>query len=721
MTLIVAPAGFGKTQLLASWIETHADLATAWVSLDPGDGDPRRFWTYVAHAVDRVRSGMARPALARLTTPGVPVEEAIDELMNGIATFAGTLVIAVDDLHHFAGTGAAVSLPYALDHLPPPARMVATTRSDPVIRLGRLRSLGAVVDIRADELVFTAPEARALIVDEMGIRLADDELDLLVERTEGWPAGLSLAGLWLTELDDPGTSVRSFSGDHRQVADYLVEEVLDALDDETRGFLVQLSIFDRFSGPLCDAVLEAQGSRERLEALAQSNLFVISLDRRGGWYRFHQLFRDLLALEFSREDEASVRRLHERAAAWFVEHDMPEEGLEHTAATGEPEAVARLLGQQYLGLIRSSRVDLFLRWLDWLPKEVMTENPMLAAAGVLAVTISGQPTDERAARFLQLAQAGAPTKPPAVKRRVAIAADGARAVELATDVGECVESGRRAVELALEGDDELVAGVQSILAYALYVQGADDEAAAVANAALERPEAPERPHAVIYALACRALVEAERGQIHGAEADARRAMELARRLGLAAVTAAGLARVAMGQVLLALGDVPGAERNLERAETLRRASRPTLHHIHALLLLAQARVASGHLQVASAELEMAREELIAFGDAGRLAELAERVTQSLADALATTTRPVETPTAAELQVLRLLPTDLTLRQIGDELYLSHNTVKTHSRNLYRKLGAANRQEAVRRAAEVGLLTSGTTASPVSGVGRASPA
>src|SRR5262245_31982185 len=287
LTLIAAPAGFGKTQLLVSWVEAHPEVSVAWVSLDAGDSDPRRFWTYVAHAVDRVRSGMARPALARLRTPGVPLEEAIDELMNGIATFDGGLVIALDDLHHFANTGAAVSLPYAIDHLPPHARIVATTRSDPVIRLGRLRSYGAVVDVRADELAFTLPECKQLIVDESGIGLTADELELLAERTEGWHAGLSLAGLWLAELEDPGTGVRSFSGDQRQVADYLVEEVLDALDDETRHFLVQLSIFDRFSGSLCDTALDVRESRERLEALAQSNLFVISLDPRGDWYRFH--------------------------------------------------------------------------------------------------------------------------------------------------------------------------------------------------------------------------------------------------------------------------------------------------------------------------------------------------------------------------------------------------------------------------------------------------
>jgi ATP/maltotriose-dependent transcriptional regulator MalT len=704
LTLVTAPAGFGKTQLIGSWIDTSPDRAAAWVSLDPGDSDPRRFWTYVAHAVDRVRSGMARPALARLRTAGVPIEEAIDELMNGIGTFAGQLVIVIDDLHYFASSTGAVSLTYAVDHLPSQARVVAATRSDPVIRLGRLRALGAVADIRADQLAFTLPEARELIVCTMGIELGPDELQLLVRRTEGWPAGLSLAGLWLGDVDDPGSEVRSFSGDQRQVADYLVEEVLDALDDETRQFLVRSSVLKRLSGPLCDATLGIGGSSGRLEALARSNLFVMQIDRHRGWYRFHQLFRDLLALELSREDEADIRDLRQRAANWFVEHDLLEEALEQTAAAGDPTSVARMLGEHYLALIRSNRVDLLVEWIDWLPREVLLAAPMLSSAGVLAVMISGQPVDERGERLLHIAQEGARTEPPSVQLRVEIVGELVRAGVLTGDLAERLKSGRRAVELALSGDDELVAGTQAILAYALYLEGDWNGAATLAEAALERPEAPERPHAVIYALASRALVELERGHLHTAEANARRSLELARRLGLGAVNAAGLARVAMGHVLLVSGDAAGAERQLERAEVLRRASRPTLEHVHALVLLAQARVARGRLALASSELDAALEELDSFEDAGRLPKVAADVRESLAQALAGAEKPVESPTASELSVLRLLATDLSQRQIAQELYLSHNTVKTHSRNLYRKLGAGTREETVRRAIEVGLLT-----------------
>jgi LuxR family maltose regulon positive regulatory protein len=701
LTLIVAPAGFGKTELLASWLADRSDLSAAWVTLDAADSDPVRFWTYVAHAVNRVRNGLGRPALTRLHTPGVPNEEAIDALTNGISTFAGQLVIAIDDLHHFASGPRAGSFAYAVDHLPEQARIVATTRADPVLRLGRLRARGAVADVRAQQLAFTVPETTEF-VQRMGIELTSEEIKLLVTRTEGWPAGLSLAGLWLQSASDPSEQLRSFSGEYRELADYLTDEVLDALDAETRAFMVRSSVLDRLSGPLCDAVLEMEGADRRLEALAHSNLFVFPLDRSRGWYRYHQLFRDLLGLELSREDEAVRRRLHERAAAWFAAQGMLEDALEHAAAI-EPAQVATLLTEQYLTLIRSPRVDLFLRWLEWLPDEDLRDNPILASAGALALMISGSPTDDRAPRLIRSAELGARKASEQDRRRVEVAANLVNASVMTGDISGCVESGRRAVELALGGDDELVVGALAILSYALYLQGDSEGAAAAARQALERPEAPQRPHGVIYATACNALVECDLGHLQAAEALARQALQAARSLGLGGVTAAGLARLAMGRVMLESGGAAEAERHLERAEMLRRASRPTLGHIHVLLRLAQARIATGRVTLAATELQAAIEGLDAFSDAGRLTALAEHVKQLLQDAMSRTSRAVEPPTPAELSVLRLLATDRSQREIAEELFLSFNTVKTHSRNLYRKLGANTRSDAVRRATEVGLL------------------
>jgi LuxR family maltose regulon positive regulatory protein len=647
---------------------------------------------------------MARPALLRLRTPGAALEEAIDELLNGIITFAGELVIVIDDLEAVPSESPThVSLFYAVDHLPARARIVAATRFDPPIRLGRRRGHRVVAEIRANELAFTAAESRALIVDRMGVTLSADDVELLVERTEGWPAGLGLAGLWLRERNDSSASVRSFSGHERPVADYLAEEVLGVLDEESRSFLVRTSMLDRFSGRLCDAVLGAEGSARRLKALARSNLFVVPLDARHEWYRYHHLLRDALALELSLEDESSVRLLHERAAAWFLESGMFEEALEHTAATVDPPEVTRLLDEHALTLLRSSRLDTLVRWLDWLPTDLLRENPLLASTGVLAFIGSGQPFDERAIRLQGLAEEGARVKPLPVQLRVEVTGELMRASVIAEGVSEAVRASRRAVELATQGDNELTAAAYVALAYYLYLAGDDDGAEDAARSAIERPEASERPHALIYALACTALVHCERNQYETAAVFAKRSLELARRLGLAGGAAAGVARLATGQTLLATANPGDAERHLERAERVARAPRPALEHVHALLLLVEARIGRGRLQLASAELDRALRDLESFANAGRLVELATQVRRSLAEAISSTHGSVEPLTPSELPVLRLLATDLSQREIGRALYLSHNTVKTHSRAIYRKLGVNARDDAVRRATTLGLL------------------
>jgi LuxR family maltose regulon positive regulatory protein len=702
LTLITAPAGSGKTELVVSWLETHPEVAVAWLSLDARDSDPLRFWTHVAHSVDRVRAGMARPALSRLRTPGVTAEEAVDELMNGIATFAGRLLIVLDDLHHFANGSEATSLTYAADHLPGQARIIATTRADPVVRLGRLRARGAVADLRSDQLVFTVAEAKELIVDQMGVDLGRDELATLVERTEGWPAGISLAGIWLSEVEDPSVEVRGFSGDHRPVVDYLTDEVLDAVDDATRDFMVQTSVLDRLCGPLCDVVLETTGSGERLEALSHSNLFLIPLDRRGEWYRYHQLFRDLLALELSRRGADTIAQLHLRAAEWFVKQGLVDEALEQTAAAGDPRGVAELLSKTHVELVRSGRVRMFARWLDWLPDAQLREHPELASAGALACAPLGRPADERA-RLLRLAESSARDREPALQRWVEAVSWLARSATIDCDLAEAASNAHRAVDAARAQGDELVVPALAALAYILYLRGDLTGTAEAVEEALARPEAPQRPHGLIYATACGALVDCDLGRPRLGEIKARRALDTAGRVGLAATWSASLARVALGHVLLETDRAADAERQLERAEIMRRSAQPTLEHAHALLLLARARVVRGRLPLAAAELDAALERLEQFEDAGMLGRLAEQVEDELAEALQGSTRPVEPPTPAELLVLRLLATDLSQREIAKRLFLSFNTVKTHSRSLYRKLGANNREDAVRRATEVGLI------------------
>ena len=702
LTLLTAPAGSGKTDLVSSWLEQHPEWSVAWVTLDPADVDPVRFWTYVAHAVDRVRSGMARPALARLQTPGTPLDGVVDELMNGIETFEGRLVIVIDDLHHLTSGSAAESFAHAVGSAPAPVRFVATTRADPVIRLARVRARGMLAELRGADLAFTAREAKRLLVGSMGIALDDDEIDCLVERTEGWPAGINLAGLWLAEVDAPGRHVRDFAGEQRHVADFLSDEVLAAVDEETRAFLLRSSVLDRLSGPLCDAVLGTSDSQARLESLSRTMLFLVPLDHRGEWFRYHQVFRDLLRLELTRVEPEEAERLNLRASSWFLEHDHIEDALEHAAAAGDASRVVSVLAGQYMRMFRAGDVGLLLRWLHRLPDEQLRTNPELVAAGAIGTVMVGRPADERA-RLVRLAESSSGKEQDRERHRLGALLGLARAAALDHDLQSAIDGAERAVAAATVEGDELVVPALAALAYARYLRGDLDGAEWAVREAQSRPEFTDRPHGFVVATACSALLEVDRGRPGAAERRARGALEAARRLGLAASWSSAAGGLALGAALLARG-LP-AERELERAERLRRVQHPALDHVHALLLLAEARLARGRLALAASELNVARERLAVFSDAGRLPELARRIEESLADAQGNAGLVIDPPTPAELLVLRLLATDLTQRQIGERLFLSLNTVKTHTRVLYRKLGATTRVDAVRRAGEAGLFDS----------------
>ena len=295
ITLVNAPVGYGKTTLLRSWCIERPE-AVIWVTLDAADDDPVRLWTHLATGVARLDRGLGRQALRCLSVRGAPVGKAVDEVMNDLVAYGRPATIVVDDLHTIRSEASLRSIGQAIERLPANVRLLASTRSDPSISLARLRARRALVEIRARQLAFTVDEAGELFVRE-GMDLPDSSVELLVERTEGWPAGLYLAALWLRELENPSEGVRAFAGSARHISDYLTDEVLTALAPSTRDFLLRTSVLGRFTPELCDAVLGREDSAAVLVDLAHSNMFLVSLDAREEWYRYHHLFADVLQLE----------------------------------------------------------------------------------------------------------------------------------------------------------------------------------------------------------------------------------------------------------------------------------------------------------------------------------------------------------------------------------------------------------------------------------------
>ena len=700
LILLNAGVGYGKTTLIRSWCVERPE-PVIWITLDPADDDPVRLWTHVATAVDRLGEGLGRGSLMCLAARGAPLKTAVDELMNGLVSYGQRLTIVLDDLHAVGSESSLQSIEHAIDRLPANARLVVSTRADPAIGVACPRAGRALTEVRAQELVFTGEEAQELLVRE-GIELSDESVEILTERTEGWPAGLYLAALWLRELDDANEGVRAFAGSTRHVGDYLSEEVLAALAPETRDFLTRTSVLGRFTPELCDAVLSREDSAVVLEELERSNMFLVALDARGEWYRYHHLFGELLQLELGRE---SVLELRRRAAEWCRAHGLVEDAIEYAASAGDAEAVAELLVEHHLEFIWGGRVRQFLVWVRWLPPEILVAHPVLPAGGAFAVAILGQPEVE-VQQLLAVAELARRERPQLWVPYVEAVVEVTRAALIESgDVGAAVQHARRAVAATLAGADVLSVGVLASLSQALFFAGELDEAKRTATRAVERPDASEVPDGYVASLGLLALADAEGGRFETAEAWARQAISFARTRFQADSWVASPAHLGLALACAGTGRLAEAEREALRGEQLRRSPQPTIGHTHALLVLALVRVRRSRLTSGAGDLERAQRAIGEFRDPGQLPHMAASLAQQIAAARgsAGNRAAVEEPSPAELAVLRGLAAGLSRREIGAQLYISLNTVKTHTSELYRKLDATTRSEAIDRAAALGLL------------------
>ena len=702
LTLINAPVGYGKTTLLRLWCIERPE-AVMWMTLDAADDDPVRLWTHLATAVERLGQGLGGRALMCLGVRGAGVEAAVDEVMNGLVAYGRPAAIVLDDLHVVGSERSLRSIAHAIERLPANVRVLASTRSGPAISVARLRARGGLTEIRARELAFTVDETHELMVRE-GIELSGESVELLVERTEGWPAGLYLAALWLRDLEDPDEGVRAFVGSTRHVADYLTDEVLSALAPDTRDFLQRTSVLSRFTPELCDAVLGREDSAAVLAEFARSNMFLVALDAREQWYRYHHLFGELLQLELGPKDATALRR---RAAAWCRAHGLVEDAIEYAAAAGDAETVAEVLVEHDRELVWGGRLTQFLGWVRWLPSELLLEHPSLPAGGAVAASLLARPELE-VERLLAVAERARRERPQLWSPYAEAIVEVTRAnAILHGDVGAAVEHGRRAVAAARAGADAdvLTVGVLASLAQALFFAGELDETRRIAVQAVERPDAPDVPDGYVGNLGLLALVDAEQGRTETAETWARHAISYARTRFQADSWMVSLAHLGLALACTAIGRLDEAEREALHGERLRRSSQPTVGHAHALLVLAQVRVARSRLERAADDLKRAQRAIAGFPDPGRLPAIAATVEQDLTTARANAGNRhiVEEPSAAELAVLRCLATGLSRREIGARLYISLNTVKTHTRELYRKLDVTSRADAVARAEALGLL------------------
>src|SRR6266702_1611185 len=392
LVLVCAPAGSGKTVLLADWAGRDGRLV-AWLSLDAADNDPARFWRHVVAALDRVRPGIAERAGSLLGPPAPPsFEGLVTALVNELAAQPGDdeVLLVVDDYHLIEAQPVHASLEFLVEHLPPGLDLVVASRADPPLPLPRLRAGGRLAELRPADLRFTAEEAAALLREATGGELPGEAVAALAARTEGWAAGLQLAALSLRGQADPAGFVAAFSGSHRYVLDYLAGEVLDRQPEEVRAFLLQTSVLERLSGELCDAVTGLTGGQQLLEQVERANLFLVPLDEVRGWWRYHQLFADLLRARLQQADPDRVAGLHRAAAAWCERHGLIDEAMRHAVAADDTVWAARLIEQHFEALLRRSEDATLRRWLEALPAEVVRSRPRLSLAQAFRALTGGR-------------------------------------------------------------------------------------------------------------------------------------------------------------------------------------------------------------------------------------------------------------------------------------------------------------------------------------------
>jgi LuxR family maltose regulon positive regulatory protein len=376
--LVCAPAGFGKTALLADWAR-GGGRPVAWLGLDGGDSDPARFWRYAVAALDR-----ARPGLAGRVGPLPPpsFEGLVTALINELAADPGPdeVLLVLDDYHLVDSGPVHESVAFLLENLPPGLRVVVSSRADPPLPLARLRARGQLAELRAADLRFTSEEAGALLGEAAGPGLPGTAVTALVARTEGWAAGLQLAALSLQGHTDAAGFVAAFSGSHRFVLDYLADEILDSQAGPVRAFLLETSVLERLSGELCDAVTDRAGSQAMLQDIERAGLFLVPLDEIRGWWRYHQLFADLLRARLQAEQPGRMAALHRAAAAWCDEHDLADDAVRHALAAGDAAWAARLVERNVEALLGRSEGATLRRWLSALPAESVRDRPRLCLA-----------------------------------------------------------------------------------------------------------------------------------------------------------------------------------------------------------------------------------------------------------------------------------------------------------------------------------------------------
>ena len=706
--MISAPAGYGKTTLLAHWRQVEeAEVPFAWVSLDEQDNDSIRLWRHIVEALRRVvpeEEDFGADVLAGMSAVGERFfETTLSTFINEIAELSHRVVLVLDDYQFITEEDSHESVAFFVEHLPENAHLVISSRSDPPLPLGRLRAMGEMSEIRTEQLAFSEEEAECLLNERMELGIGPDDLSVLFERTEGWPAGVYLASLSLQNKENKHAFIESFGGSNRYVVGLLGEEVLAGLTEEVREFLLETSVLRMMTGPLCDAVTGSEGSARLLRELSRSNLFVVSLDEEGEWYRYHHLFSELLLYELKCSRPDLVPTLRKRASVWLEGAGFYEGAIRQAIAATDYERAGLLIACHWYGYVFAGQTATVQWWLGSLPEGMITHDAPLTLLKAWICALGGR--REESARFVALAES-IPYEGPLPDGRASV--ESGVALLQATfgygGVQSMAESARRAAELEPEGSSPWAALVRFALGSGLYLSGEVSEARKPLEEALVLTGDGHRLLRVVT-LSFLSLVATDEGRLEEAESRARAAVTLVEGLRSYEIPQTSLAPIALGRALAERGKLEEAQKVLESGLFARRrlpglSPWPTLI---GLLALAPVQAARGDRAGGRETLAEARTILKAFSDAGNFPELLERQELKLRARKRHNGSLDGELTEREVDVLGLLIGESSTRQMAQSLFVAPSTVRTQVKSIYRKLGVSSRAEAVEEASVRGLI------------------
>ena len=708
LALVSAPAGFGKTIAVAQWRAAERDSrAFAWVSLDPGDDDPVRLWSHVVCALQRACPGFdGEDLLACLRAPGQDISHRlVPSLVNALAGLPERVVLVLDDVHLVTQRSCHEQLESLLASLLPPAKVVIISRTVPPLQVARLRAAGDMTEIGMSELRFTPEEAAGLIGAVAARPLGQRDLADLVDRTEGWPAALFLAALSLRTRTDPGAFVAGFTGGNRHVADYLLEEVIGGQPAHIARFLSRTAILDRFTADLCDAVAGTTDAVEIIGVLERENLFLVPLDESRRWFRYHRLFAQALHTRLLSREPALVPHLHRRASRWYRAQGLPEEAIGHALAVADTGAAIEVIGEHWYRYVNAGRTDTVRGWLAALDERIVTVHPLAAHTAAWVAAMSGEPGTVR--RLLPVIESddgdgdGAGPLPDGMRSlrssaallRATFGFDGIRAMR---------DSAAKAVELEDDPASPWHALALTGLGFSLYLSGEPGPADALRRAVLS---GVTDPVVRLAATSVAALIATAEGRPAEATALANAAQSIVADNGIGNAPQASLAYLAAGAALAADGRPEEARDRLAQALAARRRwpGVSPWPAVEAMFRLAAVLHDLGD-EVRAALLATEIDDVLSSLPDGANAQRArlDRLRRHLGTAAADGAAG-HGLTDREMTVLRMLRGTMTAAEIAQELAVSKNTVKTHVRSVYRKLGVAGRPAAVTRAREAGLL------------------